>query len=166
MGQSTTPNHRRRDSTTPVLSPINQSLDVEPTTLSGQARYFSPVVPRMHTPGMALAERVEKLSIDASDIRRCLFPQTSANLNGNTGHFTHPIDSIVLDVHDNRICRKSNKSRLRRLWLTVSLVLCACRLYISHWEACRLLFSANSYIVNIYQRSLAIVCCLHITYMQ
>ena len=119
MGQSTTPSHyrsNRRDSTTPVLSPINQSLDTESTSLSGQARYFSsPVVPRAHTPGMALAERVGKLSIDGSDIRRCLFPLSSAEMKRSSGHFPCPLDSIVLDIHDNKICRKSNKFRLRRL---------------------------------------------------
>ena len=119
MGQSTTPSHHRgnrRDSTTPVLSPINQSLDTESTSLSSQVRYFSsPVVPRAHTPGMALAERVRKLSIDGSDIRRCLFPVTAAETKRSARHFPCPVDSIVLDFHDSKICRKSNKSRLRRL---------------------------------------------------
>ena len=121
MGLSTTPSHHRgnrRDSTTPVLSPINQSLDVvESTSVSGQVRYFSsPAVPRAHTPGMALAERVRKLSIDGSDVRRCLFPLTSADIETSSSRcFPCPMDGIVLDIHDNRICRKSNKFRLRRL---------------------------------------------------
>lgn len=108
--------------TTPVLSPLNQSLDVETSSLFSHLHYVSPpVVPRAHTPGMALVERVGKLSIEGSDIRRCLFPLTSTELKRNTGHLTCPADSITLGVHDTRICRKSNKCRLRRLWLPCQL---------------------------------------------